>query len=63
MSEIVEVVSREIAIVAHPRQPQTVVVERRQVEVVEVAKQGPRGPSAADTFDTDIALLYQIAKL
>lgn len=44
--EIVEIAHREIAVIQTAGKPQNVVVERRQVEVVEVARQGPPGPAS-----------------
>lgn len=64
MSEIVELLRRETAVIERPGGGETVVVVPSPVlEIVEVAEQGPPGASGAVSFDDDIALIYQIAKL
>jgi len=66
MSEIVEVIRQELMVIAAPGAGETLVVETREVEVMEVAEQGPPGPpgdSQVEEFDTDLALLFEIAML
>ena len=60
--EIVEVITRELAVI-HSVKPEVVVIQSHRLEVVEVARQGPPGPSSTDTFNDDLVLAYQIAKL
>lgn len=60
--EIVEVIARELAVI-HSGKPEVVVIQSHRLEVVEVARQGPPGPSSDDTFNDDLVLAYQIAKL
>lgn len=64
MIEIVELLRRETVVIERPGGSETVVVEQPpRLEMVEVAMQGPPGVSGTATFDDDIALFYQIAKL
>ncbi|MBP8290160.1 hypothetical protein ACLSSQ_00415 [Azospira sp. APE16] len=60
--EIVEVITRELAVI-HSGKPEVVAIQNHHLEVVEVARQGPPGPSSTDTFNDDLVLAYQIAKL
>lgn len=65
MIEIVELMSAETVVIDRPMGggETVVVVASAEMEIVEVAEQGPPGASGTADFNDDIALIYQIAKL
>ncbi len=66
MREIVEVTRQELMVITAPVAGESLVIENREVEVMEVARQGDPGPpgeSESQQYDTDLVLIYQTAKL
>lgn len=65
MSEIVEITRSEILVVELDCESQDkIIIElTKEIQVVEIAEQGPRGPPGFDTFDDDLVLIYKISKL